>query len=563
MKLLTQILVMAVVLGSANAGAETDIGNAGNADALEFTQDAHGAIAAVQADPVDYPQVQGLDLENILDGAQVLFSENPLSVTLDGVQQDAVAENFAPNLITVNQQSWEAIQDPAIKKALALHEVLGLAGIEATGQYPVSQKYLSGLGVQCSQDLCAPPQIEGDPLLNQNSQNVFQGSPSLQGSQDSLGDNPYGLAMGGYSPNEIWSATPYIAGSVDSSAATFDLTEEGATDWIQWNYTTSRKSISAPVLPDYSYMQPYQKVNAYGTDSRPLSWSDGFPTAQASNDRSGFSVANGGNGFSFTAPSDRNVRTLVVHVSQYFSSARLIAELGDGSAAVFQSDMPAVTATNGADRNYTITYSSKNPTKLKVSLYVTSFTGNANLSAAALSLTGQTSDTSGISGTWRDSADPADLTQEGSSDWVHWGEATANRKLNGGNQISDFSTPAVYEENRVMRWSDGADSAPTGLTWMGTCLAQQNNGFAFEIPVGNLRQRLTLHVGGDLGGAVLTAVLNDGSGYTYTDVVAPTSKFYYRNYTLDFNASQPSTLTLTWKMNSPLGTVTLTGMALQ
>jgi hypothetical protein len=545
------------------AGGEWHVGNSGNPTALDFAKSAQAAIQVVDADPLDYPGVQNSNLENILENAHILVSEIPYYVNQDGVQQRAAAVNYQDSdLIVIDQELWSEIGDLSIKKALALHEVLGLAGLEQTGDYPISEKYLASLGVKCTQELCAPEETEGNPLLGSSAQSAFAGTPSVQGAQDPYaGFNPYGFATGTYNPAQIWSATSYLTGGVDSTDGTFDLTQEGETDWIQWSYMTSRKATDTPILPDYSYLQPYQSASAYNSDSRPLSWTDGTPTQNASNDRSGYFVSNGGRGLFFTAPSDQNVRVLVVHVSDFFAGARLTAELADGSATVYQDDRPASNTVNGDDYNYTIVYSSKNPTRIKISWHVMSVTGNVNLSAAALSLAGYTRAANQISGTWNNSQASADLTQEGALDWVHWG--SQNHKVGGGNQISDFSTSEITEGGRVLTWSDGAENARSGKEWLGISLEQMNNGFVFKVPTGNLRQHLTLHVSGDRAGAVLTAVLNDGSGYTYTDVIAPSRETYQQTYSLDFNSSEPSTMTVTWKMTSALGRITLNGMALK
>ncbi len=48
----------------------------------------------------------------------------------------------------------------------------------------------------------------------------------------------------------------------------------------------------------------------YNPDLRPLSWTDGTPTASSSNNADGLYINATGNGFSFTAPADTSTRTL-------------------------------------------------------------------------------------------------------------------------------------------------------------------------------------------------------------------------------------------------------------
>ena len=75
---------------------------------------------------------------------------------------------------------------------------------------------------------------------------------------------------------------------------------------------------------------------------------------------------------------------------------------------------------------------------------------------------------------------------------------------------------------------------------------------------------MTVHVGGWNSGGTLTAHLSDGSDADFTDVVATTSGQYDRNYSLTYNAaSSGQILTVTWKMTSGTGNVTLGAAALQ
>ena len=72
-----------------------------------------------------------------------------------------------------------------------------------------------------------------------------------------------------------------------------------------------------------------------------------------------------------------------------------------------------------------------------------------------------------------------------------------------------------------------------------------------------------MHVGGWDSGGTLTAHLSDGSATDFTASTANTSGQYDYNYTLTYNAaSAGQTLTVTWKMSSGTGNVTLSGAAL-
>ena len=122
---------------------------------------------------------------------------------------------------------------------------------------------------------------------------------------------------------------------------------------------------------------------SYGNDPRPVSWTDGTPTASSSNNTNGVYVWGVGHGFSIQAPADTTTRTLILHVGGWASGGTLTAQLSDGSAANF-SDV--TTAASGQyDRNYTLTYAaSRAGQTLTVTWVMSSGSGNVTLNAAAL-----------------------------------------------------------------------------------------------------------------------------------------------------------------------------------
>ena len=114
-----------------------------------------------------------------------------------------------------------------------------------------------------------------------------------------------------------------------------------------------------------------------------MSWTGGTPTASSANNRNGVYIRNFGQGFSFTAPADTTVRTLVVHVGGWSSGGMLTAHLSDGSAADF-TDISSMVA-GQYDRNYTLTYTAASAGQmLTVTWKLTTANGNVTLNAAAL-----------------------------------------------------------------------------------------------------------------------------------------------------------------------------------
>lgn len=157
---MTKTLLLTLIFllpGEAPARDRTDgrDGNGGNEIALEFKVLGAKAIAAVLASPAHYPEVQGLALAKKLEAASVIVSPEPLFVKVGGFVQECTAKNYRdPDTIVIAKANWQRIQSEPVKQALALHEVLGLAGVEGTGDYRVSNRFLLKLGVECRSGLC-------------------------------------------------------------------------------------------------------------------------------------------------------------------------------------------------------------------------------------------------------------------------------------------------------------------------------------------------------------------------------------------------------------------------
>ena len=171
-------------------------------------------------------------------------------------------------------------------------------------------------------------------------------------------------------------------------------------------------------------------------------------------------------------------------------------------------------------------------------------------------------------------ADPApgqaDLTAEGTEDWVHWGQGgkeAVNRKANGGNKISalaDIGTgyrDATVGEGMSVHWSDGSPTARVDDTHAGLWLNGVGHGYRFTAPAGIQERVLRVYVGGIEGaGCTLTAHLSDNSA---PDYVSPTFDGNLSNpwspvpggftgvYTLRYRAAGPGqTLVVTWTLAS-------------
>lgn len=154
-----QLTNISAPLASAEGGGAMD-GGGGSDFGLEFKVTAMEAIRELYADKKSYP---GLDLDRLAEiasGAKVAVVATPLKVKLDSVIQESTAVNYkSENRIEVNEARWQEITSKRMRQAIALHEVLSLGGLESTGVYPVSAKFLEKEGYTCTKgsflELCA------------------------------------------------------------------------------------------------------------------------------------------------------------------------------------------------------------------------------------------------------------------------------------------------------------------------------------------------------------------------------------------------------------------------
>ena len=362
-----------------------------------------------------------------------------------------------------------------------------------------------------------------------------------------------------------------LSGVGTSAATPVNLTSEGASDWIHWGDSALNRK--AGVISQLSSYTPVGNgsVLAYNNDLRAVNWTDGTPTPTASNDLNGVYISGTGQGFSFTAPADTTVRTLTVHVGGWLSGGTLTAHLSDNSAA----DFTDVTSIAGGqyDRNYTLAYHAASASQtITVFWEMSSGSGNVTINAAALA--GSPQSAPPASGSLTAIADSSsatvNLTAEGVTDWIHWGDGALNRKGSVTPLLSTYSVVGGGTVNgyandpRPIMWTDGSPTTASTNNTDGVYINSMGNGFAFTAPADTTVRILTIHVGGWFSGGMLTAHLSDGSAADYMDSTPAVSNAFDRNYTVTYNASTAGqTLTISWIDTASGGNVTLNGAALR
>jgi len=173
-----------------------------------------------------------------------------------------------------------------------------------------------------------------------------------------------------------------------------------------------------------------------------------------------------------------------------------------------------------------------------------------------------------------------DLTVEGTSDWAHWGYASArdfDHKTSGNTQISDFSSvgvnvPTRYGDNLVTyRWSDGSgkngghDATPANGTTSGVLVL--TGGFKITAPADPKVRRLRVYVGQYNAQGQLDVSLGDSSAPAVSDhaFTSSSGKAVNVEYIITYAAATPGqTLEVRWTvLQASFGNVTLQSATLQ
>lgn len=88
-----------------------------------------------------------LRLHDVAKQATVEGTDEILVVeAADGSQESVAVNEPAARRVLVNRARWANVASDLVKEAVALHEILSLAGAERTGAYPLSARYLEKFG---------------------------------------------------------------------------------------------------------------------------------------------------------------------------------------------------------------------------------------------------------------------------------------------------------------------------------------------------------------------------------------------------------------------------------
>src|SRR5207245_4684458 len=119
--------------------------------------------------------------------------------------------------------------------------------------------------------------------------------------------------------------TGLVAGAIAKTTdnLNLDLSAEGTRDWAHWGTATAasfdHKNLAAGLISNLTMLGG--TAAQFGTYAIGWSWSDGTPTATASNSTTGVYTSGIGAGFRVTAPADTTTRTLTLYLGGQMSKA--------------------------------------------------------------------------------------------------------------------------------------------------------------------------------------------------------------------------------------------------
>ena len=123
-------------------GVGFSVRGGGDEVALEFLAEVATVLKEIRdSHPELASSVSGLALP---EREQILVIEDPLMLEVPGGTQDSIAVNEpATGRIWINRARWASVRSNPLRRAIALHEVASLKGLEGTGAYPISASYLA------------------------------------------------------------------------------------------------------------------------------------------------------------------------------------------------------------------------------------------------------------------------------------------------------------------------------------------------------------------------------------------------------------------------------------
>ncbi len=315
-----------------------------------------------------------------------------------------------------------------------------------------------------------------------------------------------------------------ISAVVAQAPAMISLSDSGVEDWVHWGLNgtsgVDRLNTQSPKISSLGEIPALNRTNLQSTfEPVQFSWIDGNPIQLSNGTTSSVGLSTTKTGFLFSVPADLTPHTLTVYIGVKNASGHFVATLSDASAPAFVDD--SLADLNGQlSRVYHLTYQAAvSGQRLTINWIKTG--GPGSISVAAASFASPSSPLTLKS----NSQGSANLTTEGSVDWIHWGKGAPEHKretisqFNAYDLVGNSGVYAYENDPRSLAWTDGQSQRTQSGDNTGVFTPGEGSGFTFAVPADQSRRQLSIHVGGWNSSGTLTAHLSDGS---QTDVIDST-----------------------------------------
>jgi hypothetical protein len=517
---------------------------------------------------VDYqtlnPGVLNNDAENLLAAASIIGTGIFLTVKATSTSSDTDSSEFGdfgtwPDATIA--PAFKAITDAASYNA-ALNSTASRVEVPTNNSakyYAVVRTSADGLSKaivvfnyqNTAQSITV--NLAGQGIANGPTADLLDGGsgPSISGNSVSGTLPAWGYAFLGVQADAAC-ATSLCAARTTTPVLT-PLSAAGPSDWGHWgasgsetqfDHKTSGSSQISTATNVGSGTPSWYCNNIVGS-----SWFDGTATTLADNDTCGIYVSGNGNGFSFTVPASTTQRTLSVDVGLWEASGTFTASINDGSGTSY-TDTTLSNLSGTSNAIYTLTYKATSASKLLTVTYTqsSSTTGNVTLQAATLAITPPTTTVGSLSATTSTPSGAANLTTQGSTDWMHWGSSGSatefDFKSTGGNQISNVATGGTQVQYcgsaATFTWTDGFPNTTATADSCGIYVTGTGGSFRITVPAQTTSHTLYVYAGVWYAQASVSAVLSDGSATPYTDTTLSNSGgTTNRLYAITFKSGSP------------------------
>lgn len=146
------------------------------------------------------------------------------------------------------------------------------------------------------------------------------------------------------------------------------------------------------------------------------------------------------------------------------------------------------------------------------------------------------------------------LTEEGLTDWAHWGPDPIDRNSSGGSQIGNYTLeggdgPAAYTSTPAYTWTNGTPTVSETATTSAIDLTDTSASYQLALPASTETQVARVYVGADHCATTFTASISDVSTKSYSTSSVTTNTHVDAIYNIVYSAnSSNQTVTLTFSV---------------